>query len=195
MVLFIVVCLIFCMFSPTLMFTGSFAGIAIISEIVALSSMIAIPTFYALIYRHMKRSHRRARGKAPNTAASSVSRNVLILISIFLACRFPGFLSSLIYLAKQSRSIDQLLLSRIGMLFATLNSCANPFVYVFLDNSYRTTLIKLYRRSNPSQKVEHSTSKCDIQQPNGDIKLEPRIDVVLPATQRERADTLPSSAE
>ena len=180
MAFFIVICLMFCVFSPVLMFTGSFTAITVINQIVIFSTMVLIPIFYVLIYRNMRKSHRNTRGTSQSTAVSSVSRNVLILISIFLVCRFPGFLSGLIYLlAKNNRKIDHLFLSRLGMLFSTINSCANPFAYVFMDQSYRNTLRKLYRKHNPSPKVDCTTTSTCAEPKSETTKLEPRIEVTL----------------
>ncbi|XP_066911961.1 probable G-protein coupled receptor 34 [Clytia hemisphaerica] len=154
----ILICLVFCVLSPSLMFTGSFTAITVINEVVIFTSMVLIPIFYVLIYRNMRKSHRRARGTSQSTTVSTVSRNVLILISIFLICRFPGFMSGLVYLmAKNNRTIDHLFMARIGMLFSTVNSCVNPFAYVFMDQSYRNTLRKMCGKKNRSTKIGSST--------------------------------------
>uniref|UniRef100_A0A7M5VCX6 G-protein coupled receptors family 1 profile domain-containing protein n=1 Tax=Clytia hemisphaerica TaxID=252671 RepID=A0A7M5VCX6_9CNID len=175
----ILICLGFCVLSPSLMFTGSFTAITVINEIVIFTSMVLIPIFYVLIYRNMRKSHRRARGTSQSTTVSTVSRNVLILISIFLVCRLPGFMSGLIYLmAKNNRTIDHLFMARIGMLFSTINSCVNPFAYVFMDQCYRNTLKKMYQKNKPSPKVECDTSTCT-EPKDENVKLEPRVEITL----------------
>ncbi|XP_066911964.1 P2Y purinoceptor 4-like [Clytia hemisphaerica] len=175
----ILICLVFCVLSPSLMFTGSFTAITVINEVVIFTSMVLIPIFYVLIYRNMRKSHRRARGTSQSTTVSTVSRNVLILISIFLVCRLPGFMSGLIYLlAKNNPAIDHTFSARLASIFNLLNSCVNPFAYVFMDRTYRKILVKLYRKSNPSQKVD-CTSVTHPETNHVHIKVEPRSDITL----------------
>ncbi|XP_072553338.1 neuropeptides B/W receptor type 2 [Salminus brasiliensis] len=110
-----------------------------------LSFLLPVSTI-CVLYGLMLHKLRRASGKALDRAKRKVTMMVSVVLAVCLLCWTPFHLSTVVALTAELPNTP--LLAGVSYFITCLsyaNSCLNPFLYAFLDDSFRREFRKMLR--------------------------------------------------
>ncbi|XP_048873091.1 neuropeptides B/W receptor type 2-like [Brienomyrus brachyistius] len=119
------------------------------SRIYTLLLGFAIPVFticllYAIMLYRLRNMRLNSNAKALDKAKKKVTVMVFIVLAVFLFCWTPFHLSTIVALTTDLRTTPFLIgISYFITSLSYANSCLNPFLYAFLDDSFRKAFRKM----------------------------------------------------
>uniref|UniRef100_A0A8C9TEU2 G-protein coupled receptors family 1 profile domain-containing protein n=1 Tax=Scleropages formosus TaxID=113540 RepID=A0A8C9TEU2_SCLFO len=119
------------------------------SRIYTLLLGFAIPVsticvLYALMLYRLRRVRLGSNGKALDKAKRKVTVMVFVVLAVCLFCWTPFHLSTVVVLTTNLSSTPLVIaVSYVIAVLSYANSCLNPFLYAFLDDSFRKAFRKM----------------------------------------------------